>query len=67
MRERKSSHIERTGVSPVEKVIIIVDTKVGTPGSALNDTLHVVQHVNVRIPGQGFIFRPILDLCACNH
>ena len=44
---------ERTGVSsPVEKVVIIVDAEVGAPGPALYNTLHVIQHVDVRIPRQ---------------
>ena len=44
---------ERTRASsPVQKVVIIIDAEVGAPGSALNNTLYVIQHVNVWIPGQ---------------
>ena len=43
---------DRIGGSPVEKVVIVVDAEVGAPCSTLNDTLHIIQHVNVRIPGK---------------
>ena len=45
---------DRTGGSPVEKVVIVVDAEVSAPCSTLNDALYIIQHVNVRIPDKSY-------------
>ena len=39
--------------SPVEEIVIVVDTEISASCPALNDAFHVIEHVDIGIPRQG--------------